>query len=202
MVKCLEDLDHFKLCHGELLKELAEKAVKRGDIKYENRAYLHGISWSDVFLKPKKYNRYTMNFVRDLLSEGWGSAVEVNTRIYVRDLYGNWYLTPKKRFWAAQARMLWRAWRDVVFEALPWGKWDKWCHNLMHQIDSKFEDGQFRYNPLTSPASRRALKEIYQKTVFAQGQPLYDKEKGKPGRKPKGPLHSSEKPEESNTLVV
>ena len=207
MVHCLEDLDYLKICHGELLKKLAENAVKRGDIKYENRGYLHGISWSDVYLKARNYNRYTMNFVRDLLSTDWGSAVEVKTRIYVRDLHGNWFHTPKKRFWAAQARMLWTAWRDMVFEALPWGKWDKWCHHLMHQIDSKFEDGEFRYNPLKSPMSRRALREIYKNTVFAQGLVLYEKEKGKPGRKPKQTLHTSEQPEqhelrEDKVLVV
>ena len=105
-------------------------------------------------------------------------------------------------FWAAQARMLWSAWRDVVYEALPWGKFDGWCHNLMNQIDKRFEDGEFRYNPLKSPGSRRALKEIYKKTVFAQGQPLYDKEKGKPGRKPKAPLHSSEEPEKPDNVLV
>ena len=156
-------------------------------------------------MRPRKYNSYTMNFIRDLLSEGWGSAVEVNTRIYVRDCNGNWMSVPKKRFWASQCRMLWAAWRDVVYEALPWGKFDGWCHNLMNQIDKRFENGEFRYNPLTSPASRRALRKIYQETVFSQGQALYDKEKGKPGRKRKPILHDSEKPEterKSNILVV
>ena len=79
--ECLDDLDYLKLCHGELLTKLAQKAVERGDIEYSNRGYLHGISFSDVFLKPRSYNRYTMNFIRDLLSTGWGSAVEVKTRI-------------------------------------------------------------------------------------------------------------------------
>ena len=130
---------------------------------------------------------------------GWGSAVEVNTRIYVRDQDGNWYLIPKKRFWASQARMLWTAWKDVVFEALPWGKYDGWCHNLMHQIDKRYEDsGEFRYNPLASPASRRQLREIYKCTVFVQGKVLYDKEKGKPGRKPKAPLDKAEKPNDGD----
>ena len=194
--ECLEDLDYLKLCHEELLKKLAARAIERGDIVRENRDWLHGISYREVFLRPRKYNSYTMNFIRDLLSKGWGSAVEVNTRIYVRDHDGNWYLTPKKRFWASQCRMLWNAWKDVVCEALPWGEFDTWCHNLMHQIDKRYENGEFRYNPLTSPASRRALRKIYQETVFAQGKPLYDKEKGKPGRKPKQP-ESSKK-----TLVV
>ena len=184
MVNCLEDLDYIKLCHEELLQKLAKNAVKRGDITKKNKDWLHGISWSEVFLKPRTYNRYTMNFVRDLLSDGWGSAVEVKTRIYVRDYNGSWVSVPKKRFWASQCRMLWAAWRDVVYEALPMGDNDAWCHHLMHQIDKRYENGEFRYNPLTSPRSRRVLKEIYTKTVFAQGQSLYDKEKGKPGRKP------------------
>ena len=202
---CLDDLEYLQLCHKELLTKLAQKAVDRGDICRENRSWLHGISYSDVFLKPRTYNRYTMRFIRDLLSEGWGSAVEVKTRIYVRDYHGNWMSVPKKRFWASQCRMLWTAWKDAVFAALPWGKYDGWCHSLMHQIDKRFENGEFRYNPLTSPSSRRTLREIYQKTVFAQGQALYDKEKGKPGRKPKPTLHESEKPEtepKSNILVV
>ena len=185
MVNCLEDLDYIKLCHEELLQKLAKNAVKRGDITKQNQNWLHGISWCEVFLKPRTYNRYTMNFVRDLLSDGWGSAVEVKTRIYVRDYNGSWVSVPKKRFWASQCRMLWTAWRDVVYEALPWGEYDSWCHHLMHQIDKRYENGEFRYNPLTSSRSRRDLKEIYKKTVFAQGQSLYDKEKGKPGRKPK-----------------
>ena len=184
-VNCLEDLDYLKLCHEELFLKLAENAVKRGDITKKNQDWLHGISWSEVFLKPRNYNRYTINFVRDLLFEDWGSAVEVKTRIYVRDNNGSWTAVPKKRFWASQCRMLWTAWRDVVYEALPWGGNDVWCHHLMHQIDKRYENGEFRYNPLHSPASRRALREIYKKTVFAQGQSLYDKEKGKPGRKPK-----------------
>ena len=202
--ECLDDLDYLKLCHEDKLKKLAENAVKRGDIRWENRAYLHGISFNDVFLKPRRYNRYTMNFIRDLLSEGWGSAVEVKTRIYVRDHNGNWYLTPKKRFWASQARMLWTAWKEVMFEALPWGKYDGWCHHVMHQIDSRYENGEFKYNPLTTPVSRRSLRDIYQKTVFAQGKILYDREKGRPGRKPKPPLHKSEQPptNEPNILVV
>ena len=101
--------------------------------------------------------------------------------------------------------MLWTAWKDVVFAALPWGKYDGWCHNVMHQIDKRYESGEFRYNPLTTPVSRRSLREIYQKTVFAQGKVLYDKEKGKPGRKPKAPLHKSEQPpvsSENSVLVV
>ena len=91
-----------------------------------------------------------------------------------------------------------------MFEALPWGKFDGWCHNVMHQIDKRYDNGEFRYNPLTSPVSRRSLREIYQKTVFAQGKALYDKEKGKPGRKPKAPLHKSEQPPKpkSGVLVV
>ena len=202
--ECLEDLDFLKLCHGELLIKLSDKAKERGDICRENRQWLHGISYSELFLRPRKYNRYTMNFIKDLLSEGWGSAVEVNTRIYVRDHDGNWYLTPKKRFWASQARMLWEAWRQVVNATLPWGdKYDGWCHHLMHQIDARLDNGEFKYNPLTSPISRRHLRRIYQNTVFKQGRALYDKEKGKPGRKPKMPLDDAEKPpSEQNVLVV
>ena len=181
----LDDLDYLSLCQEEKFKKYVAKARERGDIIRENQRWLHGICYGGVFLKPRKYNHYAMDVVKDILAEGWGSAVEVNTRIYVRDYDGKWNAVPKRRFWASQCRMLWTAYRDVVYAVLPWGKHDTWCHALMHQIDKRYDNGEFRYNPLTSPSSRRKLQEIYRKTVFSQGKPLYDKEKGKPGRKPR-----------------
>ena len=186
---CLDDLDYLKLCHEDRLKVYIAKAKERGDFFRENARWLHGISYDGVFLKPRKYNRYAFDVIRDILSDdggkAWATAVEVNTRIYVRDYDGKWYLVPKRRFWASQARMLWTAYRDVVCGALPWGKYDSWCHHLMNQIDSRRDSGEFKYNPLTTPSSRTALRKIYRDTVFKHGQALYDKEKGKPGRKPK-----------------
>ena len=189
---CLDDLDYLKLCQEDKLAKYVSKARLRGDIIRENRQWLHGILFTGVYLKTRTYNRYAMDVIRDILSDGtWGSAVEINTRIYVRDYDGKWYVVPKRRFWASQCRMLWTAYRDVVYEVLPWGEYDEWCHLLMSQIDSRTDGGEFRYNPLTSPVSKRKLRELYQSTVFKLGRELYDKEKGKPGRKPKKPESNS-----------
>ena len=181
---CLDDLENLPSVHAWVLHQLAQKWIERGDICYDSSHKLHGISYDDIFLKSREYSEYTIAFIQELLSSGWGSAVEVGTRIYVRDRDGKWEYVPKKRFWAAQSKLLWTAWRDLVEYCLPWGKYDSWCGRLMDQIDRRTSSGEFRYNPLTTPKSRRKLRAIYTETVFEQGMVLYNKEKGKPGRKP------------------
>ena len=180
--RCLDDLDCVGILYPDRFRELV-KQFKGTEICRENRAWLHGISFGGPTLKTRKTNQHCIRYIKSLLSEGWGSACEVNTRIYVRDSQGKWLPIPKRRFWASQCKLLWTAWRDMVDACLPWGEFDiQWCGRLMDQIGDKNEAGEYKYNPLTSPESRRQLKAIYKKFVF--NRELYDKEKGKPGRKP------------------
>ena len=170
-----------------ITKEFGPKITK------DNADNLHGINYHNILLKPRSYNRTVMQFIDRVLEPtdkfDYRTACEVNTRIYVRNDEGKWKSVPKRKFWKEQCRLLWNLWKTFVNYARPKIKdWDnclevarkQWSDRLMHQIDARRKDGEFRYNPLLSVKSRQRLREIYKKHVF--NRELYDKEKGKPGR--------------------
>ena len=172
----LEYLDFLYFwADDSITKEFQPKINKR------NADFLHGISYSGVFLKPKSYNSTALRFIERILEPtknfDYRTACEVNTRIYVRNDEGKWTSVPKRKFWKEQCRRLWNLWKIFVNYARPK---EDWSDHLMHQIDSRRKDGEFKYNPLLSVKSRQKLREIYQEHVFNRD--LYDKEKGKPGR--------------------
>lgn len=185
---CLSDLEYVYFWDGDsVTKEFGPKITK------ENAEMLHGISYSNVYLKPRNYNSIVMRFIEKMLEPterfDYKTACEVSTRIYVRNDEGKWKSVPKRKFWKDQCRLLWNMWKIFVNYARPKACDDancleisryRWSDRLMHQIDAKRKDGEFRYNPLLSVKSRNKLREIYQKHVF--NRELYDKEKGKPGR--------------------
>ena len=184
----LEYLDFMYFWADDLItKEFQPKITKR------NADFLHGISYSGVFLKPKSYNSTVLRFIERVLEPtdefDYRTACEVNTRIYVRNDEGKWKSVPKRKFWKEQCRRLWNLWKTFVNYARPKVQDPSnplevrrvaWTDRLMHQIDARRNDGEFRYNPLLSVKSRKRLREIFEKHVF--NRELYDKEKGRPGR--------------------
>ena len=188
----LEDLYYCNFFEGDSVTKRFKKEITK-----ENAEYLHGINYYNLFLKPRSYHRICLQFIEALLEPGpkhdYKTACEVNTRIYVRREDGCWSPVPKRKFWKDQCKLLWTVWKNFVNYARPRPDYNsplsvnkyRWSDHLMHQIDSRRKDGEFRYNPLLSVKCRRRIREIYQKHVF--NKELYDKEKGKPGRKPKKP---------------
>ena len=184
----LSDLDYIYFWDGDsITNEFSPLITKK------NADYLHGINFSSVFLRPRSYNSTVLKFINRVLEPNekfdYRTACEVNTRIYVRNDQGKWKAVPKRQFWKDQCKCLWNVWKVFVNFARPTPK-DRsdvlevarlqWSDRLMHQIDAKRSDGEFKYNPLLSVKSRRRLREIYEKHVF--NRELYDKEKGRPGR--------------------
>ena len=184
----LSDLDYVYFWNEDsITKEFGPLITK------ENADNLHGINYYNVILRPRSYNSTVLRFINRLLEPtdkfDYRTACEVNTRIYVRNDEGKWKSVPKRKFWKEQCKLLWNVWKVFVNYARPKVEdWDnslevsrfRWSDRLMHQIDSRRKDGEFRYNPLLSVRSRQRLREIYERHVF--NRELYDKEKGKPGR--------------------
>lgn len=184
----LEELRYVQFWSTDIITQEFSPKITRNNV--DN---LHGISYSNVYLKPRSYNSTVIQFIDRILEPtdkfDYRTACEVNTRIYVRSQSGKWKSVPKRKFWKEQCRLLWNLWKNFVNYARPKVKdWDNvlevarysWSDNLMQQIDSRRKDGEFRYNPLLSVRSRKKLRELYEKYVF--NRELYDKEKGKPGR--------------------
>ena len=188
----LEDLYYCNFYEGDSVTKRFQRLITK-----ENAEYLHGINYYNLYLKPRSYHRICLQFIEALLEPGpkhdYKTACEVKTRIYVRRDDGSWNSVPKRRFWKDQCKLLWTVWKNFVNFARPRMDRSKpesvrkyrWSDHLMNQIDSRRKDGEFRYNPLYSVKCRQRIREIYQKHVF--NKELYDKEKGKPGRKPKKP---------------
>ena len=186
----LSDLRYVPFWKGDVISQEFKPKITR-----DNADNLHGISYYDIFLKPRSYNRTVMQFIEAVLRPtdkfDYKTACEVNTRIYVRGENKKWKAIPKRKFWKDQCHWLWNLWKNFVNFSRPRPDYDNalesarlaWSDRLMHQIDSRRKDGEFRYNPLLSVRSRQKLRDIYQRFVF--NRELYDLEKGKPGRKSK-----------------